>query len=63
MGRFDDGKDLVFYLSAGEGMYSVKPGDNVGAEYKLLRVDAQQLIFEHLPTSTQQSLLIESMSN
>ena len=57
MGRIDDGKPKVF-LQRGERLYAVAVGDVIDGQYRLERIDANQLLLTYLPMNTQQTITI-----
>lgn len=58
MGRMSDGSVAMVYLSRGEESWTVKGGETLDGNYKIVAVNPQQIIFEHVPTGTQQILAI-----
>lgn len=58
MGRMSDGAVAMVYLSRGEESWSVKGGETLDGNYKVVSVNPQQIVFEHVPTGTQQTLAI-----
>lgn len=58
MGRMNDGVNNLVYLSRGEESWAVKGGETLDANYKIVSMMAQQIVFEHLPTGTQQTLAL-----
>jgi hypothetical protein len=57
MGRIDDGKPKVF-LQRGERLYTVSVGDVIDGQYRLERIDANQLLLTYLPMNAQQTITI-----
>ncbi|QDQ25661.1 hypothetical protein FNU76_06375 [Chitinimonas arctica] len=58
MGSFNDGGAQVMYLSHDEQTLLARPGDTLEGRYKVLRMDAQHIEFEYLPTGDKQILPI-----
>lgn len=58
MGRMNDGTSNLVYLSRGEESWTVKGGETLDANYKIVSMTPQQIVFEHLPTGTQQTLAL-----
>lgn len=58
MGRMTDGAVAMVYLSRGEESWTVKGGETLDGNYKVVSVNPQQIVFEHVPTGTQQTLSI-----
>ncbi|RTL57712.1 MAG: hypothetical protein EKK46_02635 [Rhodocyclaceae bacterium] len=50
-----DGKIKV-YLTRGDEVYTVSPGDTFATNYRFEKIDKGALVFEYLPLSTQQRL-------
>lgn len=58
MGRMGDGPSELVYISRGEESWTVKGGEILDANYKVVAVTPQQIVFEHVPTGTQQTLAL-----
>jgi len=61
MGRLDGGAEggqQTIYLSKGEQTFVPQVGDTLEDIYKVLRIDADHIEFEHLPTGEKQTLTI-----
>lgn len=58
MGRMSDGAVAMVYLSRGEESWTVKGGETLDGNYKVVSVNPQQIVFEHVPTGTQQTLAL-----
>jgi hypothetical protein len=56
MGRLSDGATAMVYISRGEESWTVKGGETLDGNYKVASVTPQQIVFEHVPTGTQQTL-------
>jgi len=58
MGRLSDGANAMVYISRGEESWTVKGGETLDGNYKVASVTPQQIVFEHVPTGTQQTLAL-----
>lgn len=58
MGRMNDGANDLVYPSRGEESWTARRGETLDANYKIVSMTAQQIVFEHLPTGTQQTLVL-----
>ncbi|HET8745251.1 MAG TPA: hypothetical protein VFM98_06585 [Ramlibacter sp.] len=57
LGRLDDGKPKVF-LQRGERLYAVAVGDVIDGQYRLERIEANQLLLTYLPMNVKQTITI-----
>lgn len=58
MGRLSDGANAMVYISRGEESWTVKGGETLDSNYKVASITPQQIVFEHVPTGTQQTLAL-----
>lgn len=58
MGRLSDGANATVYISRGEESWTVKGGETLDGNYKVASVAPQQIVFEYVPTGTQQTLAL-----
>jgi hypothetical protein len=53
-----DGDQATFFITRGDRIYSVKPGDEVDSDYTLVAVDGANMIFNYKPLNARQSLAL-----
>ncbi|MFS2002656.1 hypothetical protein ACEN9F_03425 [Duganella sp. CT11-25] len=63
VGSFADGSEQLVYLARGEQALVAHSGDVLDSIYKVMSIGPTKIEFEHIPTSTKQTLAIPARDN
>lgn len=63
VGSFADGSEQLVYLARGEQALMAHAGDSLDSTYKVTEISPTKIEFEHIPTSSRQTLVIPLRDN